>query len=169
MTFCESSRRKIYLLIKIMYLCERVWWNDMKKRLATVCLMLFFALIASSFGGATADNNATNNNMRWDGLYTANAKDASGQWASPGTLVVSWGKEVRYEGIPISNAQFFNNSSISWTEDAKWGSGRIWFTYKDNRSQYWPDGPAKGRVFAGWIQVGSAVPADLRGINETIN
>ncbi|MFZ3149628.1 MAG: hypothetical protein WA137_11380 [Methanothrix sp.] len=49
------------------------------------------------------------------------------------------------------------------------GSGRIWFTYGDNRSQYWPDGPANGRVFAGWIQKGSTAPADLRGINDSID
>ena len=143
----------------------------MKKRLATVCILLLFALVASALGGAIADNNTTmmNNAMGWDGLYATNVKEPSGQWAMPGTLLVSWGKEVRYEGTPISRAEFFNNSSISWTDDAKWGSGRIWFTYGDNRSQYWPDGPAKGRVFAGWIQVGSTAPADWRGINESIN
>jgi hypothetical protein len=143
----------------------------MKKRQALSCLLLLFALVASSFGGAIADNNtAMNNTMSgWDGLYTTNVKDTSEQWALPGTLLVSWEKEVRYEGTPISNAQFFNNSSIFWTEDANWGSGRIWFTYGDNRSQYWPDGPATGRVFAGWIQVGSAAPADLRGINDSID
>ena len=143
----------------------------MKKRLATVCILLLFAFVASLLGGAIADNNTAmmNNAMGWDGLYATNVKETSGQWAMPGTLLVSWGKEVRYEGTPISRAEFFNNSSISWTDDAKWGSGRIWFTYGDNRSQYWPDGPAKGRVFAGWIQVGSTAPADWRGINESIN
>jgi len=141
----------------------------MKKRLATVCILLLFALVASALGGAIADNNtAMNNTMSWDGLYATNVKETSGQWAMPGTLLVSWGKEVSYEGTPISRAEFFNNSSISWTQDAKWGSGRIWFTYGDNRSQYWPDGPAKGRVFAGWIKVGSTAPADWRGINESI-
>ena len=143
----------------------------MKERLATVCLMLFFALVASSFGGATSDNNTAMNNTMggWDGLYTTNVKETSGQWASPVVMLVSWGKEVRYEGDPIIKAKFFNNSSISWTQDAKLGSGRIWFTYGDNRSQYWPDGPAKGRVFAGWIQKGSTASADLRGINESID
>ena len=144
----------------------------MKKLLAPICMLLLFALVASAFGGAIAENNTTvNNSMGWDGLYKTNVKEGGplGQWASPGTLLVSWGKEVRYEGTPISKAKFFNNSSISWTEDAKWGSGRIWFTYGDNRSQYWPDGPAKGRVFAGWIQRGSSASADFRGINDSIN
>ena len=90
-----------------------------------------------------------------------------GQWASPDTLLVSWGKEVLYGGTPIINAKFFNNSSISWTKDAQLGNGRIWFTYGDNRSQYWPQGPAKGRVFVGWIQRGLVSPADFRGINES--
>jgi len=134
-------------------------------------MLLLFVLIASVFGGAIADNNtAMNNTMGWDGLYKTFVKEGGtpGQWASPDVMLFSWGKEVRYGGTPISNAKFFNNSSISWTEDAKWGSGRIWFTYGDNRSQYWPDGPAEGRVFAGWIQRGSMAPADFRGINDSI-
>jgi hypothetical protein len=78
-----------------------------------------------------------------------------------------WGKEVQYGGTPIVKAKFFNNSSISWTGDSNWGDGQIWFTYGDNRSQYWPDGAVKGRVFAGWIQTVSRSSVDFRGINGT--
>ena len=142
----------------------------MKKLLAPICMLLLFALEASAFGDAMAENNTTvKNSVGWDGLYKTNVKEGGplGQWASPDILLVSWGKEVWYEGTNIIKAKFFNNSSISWTEDPQWGRGQIWFTYGDNRSQYWPDGPAKGRVFAGWIQRGSAAPADIRGINDS--
>jgi hypothetical protein len=107
--------------------------------------------------------------MNWDGIYNTNEREsgAQGQWASPGTLLVAWGKNVQYRGIAIAKAKFFNNSSVSWTGDPKWGSGQIWFTYGDNRSYYWPDGAVKGRAFVGWIKSGSESPVDLRGENKS--
>ena len=116
-------------------------------------------------------NTASDSGANWGGIYSTNAKEggSQGQWASPSTMLVAWGKEVRYGGISIDKAKFFNNSSISWSGDANWGNGQIWFTYGDNRSQYWPDGAVKGRVLAGWIQTVSGSTADFRGLNETIS
>lgn len=141
-----------------------------KKRLTLICLSLLFAFAPSVLSGAMAENRtASDIGTNWDGIYSTNAKDggAQGAWTTPGTMLVAWGKEIKYGGIPIGNAKFFNNSSISWTGDANWGNGQIWFTYGDNRSQYWPDGAVKGRVFAGWMQAVSGKPVDFRGINET--
>lgn len=42
------------------------------------------------------------------------------------------------------------------------------FTNGDNRSFYWPDNAATGRVFTGSIKVGSGNQTDFRGNNETV-
>ena len=142
----------------------------LKKKLTLSCLSLLFALTMFGLSDSVASNNtALDSGINWDGIYNTNVKNdgAQGQWATPSTLLVAWGKEVKYGGTLISNAKFFNNSSISWTGDSNWRNGQIWFTYGDNRSQYWPGGAVKGRVFAGWIQTLSGSPVDFRGINNT--
>jgi hypothetical protein len=142
----------------------------LKRKLTLSCLSLLVALAASILGSAIADNNtALGSGTNWDGTYNTNVKSGGtqGQWETPSTLLVAWGKEVKYRGKLISKAKFFNNSSISWTGDSNWRNGQIWFTYGDNRSQYWPNGAVKGRVFAGWIQTDTGSPVDFRGINNT--
>ena len=130
------------------------------------------ALLVSVFGGAIAVNgNAPSDyGQNWDGVYSTSIKEIGpvGRWASSSTLSVIWGKAVEYGKVPISGAIFFNNSSISWAGDPAWGNGQIWFTNGDNRSYYWPDGAASGRVFTGWIEARSGNPNDFRGKNETL-
>ena len=129
--------------------------------------------MVSAFGGAAADNSNASSNygQNWDGVYNTSIKEIgpAGKWISPDTLSVVWGKAVEYGKVPISDARFFNNSSISWSGDSAWGNGQIWFANGDNRSNYWPDGAASGRVFTGWIETHSGDPKDFRGENDTID
>jgi len=141
-----------------------------KKRNPLIFLWLLITLMMSLSCYAVADNTALGGGANWDGMYSTNARDreTQGQWATPSSLLVDWGKEVQYGGTAIGKARFFNNSSISWTGDSNWGNGQIWFTYGDNRTQYWPDGAVEGRVFVGWIQADLGSYIDFRGINATI-
>jgi len=104
----------------------------------------------------------------WSGLYNTSIRSINGssEWIYPDTLIVIWGKEVQNNGTVINGVNFLNNSSIAWSMDPKWGSGQIWFMNGDNRSYYWPDGSAKGKVFTGWIQPTSSVRLDFKGKND---
>jgi hypothetical protein len=144
----------------------------MKKQNILAFISLLFALMVSALSVASAEqiNNTSNDETIWDGVYATNMMDSEsqGQWASPNTLSVAWGRDVQYGGSPIKGTKFFNNSSILWTEDPILGTGQIWFTSGDNRSFYWPDGAVAGRVFTGKIQAISGKTIDFRGINDTI-
>jgi hypothetical protein len=126
--------------------------------------------MVSTLSVASAEDSS-NDGTRWDGVYATNMKDngSQGQWASPNTLSVAWGRDVQYGGSPIKGAKFFNNSSILWTEDSILGMGQIWFTSGDNRSFYWPSDAITERVFTGEIQVISGKTVDFRGLNDTID
>ena len=138
----------------------------MKRHLTLICLSLLIAFTVSAFSSVMADTSGT----AWDGIYSTNLKESgtNGSWASPNVMLISWGKEVQYGGTPISNAKFFNNSSIIWTGDSNWGNGQIWFTSGDNRSFYWPNGAVTGRVFTGKIDAIPGISVDFRGLNNSL-
>lgn len=143
----------------------------MEKKMIIACTSLLIALIAS-LGSVLAENEneSTNAGMKWDGMYATSIRDngSKGQWSSPNTLLVTWGRDLQYNGTSISGAKFFNNSSISWTDDPVLGKGQLWFASGDNRSFYWPDGAVTGKVFTGKAQAISGKIIDFRGLNETI-
>jgi hypothetical protein len=146
---------------KINGLISKIDGVNLKSWLNLICLSLLTVIASSVLASAMTDTGG----LSWDGTYNTNIKDggAQGSWASPGTLLVIWGKEVQYNGTLISKTKFFNNSSIEWTEDSNLGNGQIWFTNGDNRSLYWPEGEVNGKVFVGWLQKGSAASSDFRG------
>jgi hypothetical protein len=145
----------------------------MKELLALIYASLSVVLAAFVFGGAVADNSNASSNYgpNWEGVYNTSMKEIgpAGKWISSSTLSVVWGKAVEYGNISIVDARFFNNSSISWSGDSAWGNGQIWFANGDNRSNYWPDGAASGRVFTGWIEARPGNPNDFRGKDETLH
>ncbi len=141
----------------------------MKEKRIFACTSLLIAIVAS-FSGSLGENinNAYDHGTNWDGTYSTNMKieGEKGEWAFPNTLLVSWGKDLQYGGSTINGAKFFNNSSISWSEDSILGTGQIWFTSGDNRSFYWPNGAVTGRVVTGKIALVSGGIVDFRGLSE---
>jgi hypothetical protein len=162
--------RKIYPLIKnneIQILVEAA----MKKTHLFVCICL--VVFAASLGGAwgIAGDNASDDDMKWNGVYITNMKDGgeNGVWASADNLSVNWGQSVKYNDQQIESAKFNNDSSISWNGDPIVGNGQIWFTSGDNRSFYWPEGAVLGNVFTGKIETISGNIIGFKGLNDTRN